>query len=91
MVAVEKPKVFLEKLRDKPSLDRASLLLYLDEVCHIAFTKLYLKNSANTEKMGLGRVIVSAVGVATPLLRDAELSELKGEVAALRQLIEQGV
>jgi len=48
----EKPEDFLQKLRGKPGMDRATLLLYLDEVCRIAFQNLYLKNSANPENMG---------------------------------------
>ncbi len=79
-----KPEDFLKAAKGK-SVSRSAFLQYLDAVIAIAFEKTQLRNTTNSERISWCRVINGAVAAGTPLLRDAELEQLKDDVAELKR------
>lgn len=54
----------------------------------MAITKYAKIRASNKDRMGWGRLVVSAVSEMGKILRDADLDSLKEEVEALRKAVE---
>jgi hypothetical protein len=77
-------------LEDGESLTRDELLSTLRAVIKLSFEKIRYVNTSNSDKQSWARIINSAVSSATPLLRDTQLEELRGEVEMIKKHLSEG-
>ena len=83
--AMGNPEDALKSVRVKPQVSRSAFLSYLDSVIALAFEKVSLRNTTNSERISWCRVINGAVLAGTPLLRDVELDALKADVELIKK------
>ena len=67
--------------------DRKALLIDLENVKEIAFSKIELRNTKNSEKIRWAGVVIRACGVSDQILRNKELEELDSRLKMIEVAI----